>query len=114
MATNFLTGWDDPTYDARNEIVFDGRNKEYGAYLLRKLYSKRVNIAFIIAAAGIAFFVSLPLILELMGNKNTEAVHQQEVEVTLTEPPPVDPADHHHHLSSSTSSCGANYQVYLL
>lgn len=55
MATNFLTGWDDPTYDARNEIVFDGRNKEYGAYLLRKLYSKRVNIAFIIAAAGIAF-----------------------------------------------------------
>lgn len=93
MASSFLTGWDDPTYDARNEIVFDGRNKEYGAYLLRKLYNKRVNIAFVIAAAGIAFFVSLPLILQIMGDNKTEAVHQQEVEVTLTEPPPVDPAE---------------------
>ena len=93
MATSFFNNWDDPTFAKRNELVFDGRNKSYGAYLIRQLYSKRINIAFIIAAAGLIVFISLPLILELMGNKATENVTQQEVEVTLSEPPPVDPAE---------------------
>jgi protein TonB len=93
MAASFFNDWEDPTYLQRNELVFEGRNKSYGAYIIRKLYCKRINLAFIIASVGILLFISMPLILELFGKKAEEAVKQQEVEVNLTEPPPVDPAE---------------------
>ena len=33
------------------DIIFDGRNKEYGAYDLRKTYNKRLAVALISLAA---------------------------------------------------------------
>lgn len=40
------------------DIIFDGRNKEYGAYELRKTYNKRITIAVI----GMLFVVLLVLV----------------------------------------------------
>ena len=39
------------------DVIFDGRNKEYGAYELRKTYSRRIKKALIAttAIAGLAF-----------------------------------------------------------
>jgi periplasmic protein TonB len=39
------------------DLIFDGRNKEYGAYELRRSYAKRINKALIITTviAGLAF-----------------------------------------------------------
>ncbi len=39
------------------DLIFDGRNKEYGAYELRRSYAKRINKALFITAtiAGLAF-----------------------------------------------------------
>src|SRR5687768_1817420 len=36
------------------DIVFDGRNKDYGAYLLRKTYPKRLVISLFITAIMLA------------------------------------------------------------
>lgn len=94
MADSMFTGWDNAEYHGRNELVFEKRNKEYGAYLIRKLYDKRVVTAFIIAVLGFAFFISFPLIMDLIKGKADEMLKTtQEVTVNLTEPPPVDPAE---------------------
>ena len=45
-----------------NEIVFENRNKEYGAYSLRKLYKKRMTIAMSISFVILLLSVSYPLI----------------------------------------------------
>jgi len=39
------------------DIIFDGRNKDYGAYDLRKTYSKRISIALFITGVIICFAV---------------------------------------------------------
>ena len=80
------------------DIIFEGRNKDYGAYELRKTYNKRLAMALIImggiiAFIGIAYFVS-----NAMGNlsKNKDVVVQdvqlQEVkQEDKKEPPPPPP-----------------------
>jgi len=35
--------WEDATFDERNDIVFSGRNKAFGAYELRKKYNITVT-----------------------------------------------------------------------
>ena len=43
------------------DIIFDGKNKQYGAYDLRKTYNKRLTKAllFTAALAALIFFASL-------------------------------------------------------
>ena len=38
-----------------DDIVFENRNKEYGAYSIRKHYSERVNRAAVLAVGFAAF-----------------------------------------------------------
>jgi protein TonB len=73
-----------------DEIVFERRNKAYGAYELRKKYSKRMNTAFIISLAVLLFSVSLPTILAKLDELTKEEVKVQEVDLTLADPPPLD------------------------
>ncbi|MFI5218592.1 MAG: energy transducer TonB [Bacteroidia bacterium] len=94
MANSIFKNWDNVAYEGRNEIVFIERNKDYGAYVIRKLYNKRVVLAFIIAVCSFIFFISLPLIIKFFtGAANDLQKATQEVTVNLTEPPPVDPEE---------------------
>ena len=75
-----------------DDIVFDGRNKSYGAFQLRRLYDKHMSRAMI---SGILFFllaVSSPQIIRMikgfLPEKQNDLVMR---EVTLAEPPPIDP-----------------------
>jgi protein TonB len=70
-----------------NDIVFETRNKEYGAYFLRKIYNKHVTIATFIAIVIFILFISAPLIANLLGGDEEEVVMQEERIVELTEPP---------------------------
>lgn len=45
-----------------NEIIFERRNKEYGAYVLRRLYNKYVSISTTGGALLFAFIVCYPLL----------------------------------------------------
>lgn len=75
------------------DIIFDGRNKNYGAYELRSKYSKRLGLAIGITAA-LALVI---LLLSFLSSKfeNTEkkqAIVIKEVEMThLEEEKPLEP-----------------------
>jgi protein TonB len=45
-----------------DEIVFEHRNKSYGAYFLRKMYNKQINRALLLAVAILAAGLAYPLI----------------------------------------------------
>ncbi len=67
-----------------DDILFEHRNRAYGAYALRKAYGKRIQKA---AFTGLAFFlllVSSPLIAVKMTSKK---LLSDNTEVTLIEPP---------------------------
>ena len=54
------------------DIVFDGRNKEYGAYDLRKTYSRRMGIALgIMLTVALLVFVGVILADTLEKNRKT-------------------------------------------
>lgn len=79
------------------DILFDGRNKEYGAYDLRKNYSKRLlmsitvmfSIVFLLFV-GYAFAGKVPkkAILEVMTDINLQSVTPPEQQPELPPPPP--------------------------
>lgn len=71
------------------DILYDGRNKEYGGYPLRKKYKKRVTIAGLIAAA-LAFLI---IGISLIEPKEKEVVMEDFKidDVVLADPPPLDP-----------------------
>ncbi len=91
MADMFSPSWDNVVSPERAEMVFANRQKEYGAYPLRKNYQRNVSKALIASVVFFTLCVSAPVIIRLiqgsMAELNTKPV---EVEVTLTEPPPLD------------------------
>ena len=76
------------------DVVFAGRNKAYGAYVLRKVGPAMTTKALFIGVALFVFAISTPLIMKFLGNgdKVVETDRFIETEVVLSEPPPVDEA----------------------
>lgn len=79
------------------DILFDGRNKEYGAYELRRSYNKRLTVA-ITAMILIALMIFLGSVISKEAEKNKKAkmevqdVKLEEVkEQPKNEPPPPPP-----------------------
>ncbi len=76
-----------------DDIVFEGRNKAYGAYVLRKLYNSHITKAAIIATILFFLFISIPLISKMIGGEEEAAVTERVItEVELAPPPPLDEA----------------------
>ncbi|MBF9255252.1 energy transducer TonB [Pontibacter sp. 172403-2] len=74
-----------------DDIVFDGRNKAYGAYLLRKLYNSHLIKAAIIATLLFLLFISVPLIKKMIvGEEEVVETERIVTEVELAQPPPVE------------------------
>lgn len=73
-------------------MVFDGRNKAYGAYDLRRLSPKATNIGLFSASIVFVLLLMAPAIARWIGvDLGAEEQTQQiiETEVVLQEPPPV-------------------------
>ncbi len=71
------------------DIVFEGRNKEYGGYELRKKYPERVRNAGIALIAFVALIIAYPVIAGFIAKADKRPVISMK-EVTLAEPPPID------------------------
>ena len=82
--------WSDATNPDRAELVFANRNKEYGAYQIRRKYDKRVVKAMIISLSGIALAVAIPILINYLSHVNFGKKQQMVEEITLAEPPPID------------------------
>ncbi|PTQ99261.1 outer membrane transport energization protein TonB [Mucilaginibacter yixingensis] len=73
------------------DVVFVGRNKNYGAYELRRDNPKNTRTALIITVVLFAIAVALPTIInKIKGFIPKEKEKVKIVEVTLKPPPPVD------------------------
>ena len=78
------------------DIVFEGRNKEYGAYDLRKTYNERVKRALIITASTAALILLISFLNKtLSDNENAKVkineMTLQDVKQEEKEPPPPPP-----------------------
>jgi protein TonB len=76
------------------DVVFAGRNKAYGAYVLRKVGPAMTAKALLIGVIIFVLGISTPLIVKFLdkGDANAPTEKFIETEVVLSEPPPVDEA----------------------
>lgn len=77
-----------------DDIVFEGRNKSYGAYQMRKVYNDYIIRSFGIASVIMALFLLGPVIAEAL--KPEDELVEEEIITPielkkLEEPPPIDP-----------------------
>lgn len=79
------------THTDFNDLVFEDRNKAYGAYVLRKKYADNILISLLIGVAIVGIAVSIPYISAFIASLNPQP---EEVVVpmdfTNMEPPPID------------------------
>ena len=80
------------------DILFEGRNKAYGAYQLRKNYSKRITYALIGTFAICALLIASSILANAMNKKKVIAIVGPEIslkkyfqEEKKPEPPKVEP-----------------------
>lgn len=75
-----------------DDIIFENRNKSYGAYLLRKLYSSNMSKAMLFGLTFFILAISSPIIIRAvkgwLPEKKDDLIMK---EVNLAEPPPLDP-----------------------
>jgi len=69
------------------DIVFEGRNKSYGAYDLRKSDTKTTTRAFILGAVIFAFLVSIPLLASLIPESSDDNMNMDKKIITVKLPP---------------------------
>jgi protein TonB len=74
------------------EIVFEGRNKLYGAYELRKTNGKTTIRSLIIGGVIFIFLVSIPVLANLIPDSNDDAVLDQKI-TTVKLPPKEKPKE---------------------
>jgi periplasmic protein TonB len=83
------------------DIIFENRNKDYGAYELRKRYPKRGTIALIISITILFFGFGMPLIANMMKQRAVRNLLENNTVISLekvdkkvekiTPPPPPPP-----------------------
>jgi periplasmic protein TonB len=89
--TTIFNDWNDVVSDIRNNIVFEGKNKAYGAYFLRKNHNTTLAKALFFTSLFFALGVGMPKIIEFLnsGEEDVE-VPLLITNVDLTPPPPLD------------------------
>ncbi len=77
------------------DILFDGRNKEYGAYDLRKTYNRRITIALVTTVVIIAlFFIGSVIASNLHSKDEVKPMNVNDLSLKAiqpNEPPPPPP-----------------------
>lgn len=71
-----------------DEIVFTNRNKEYGAYKLRKSYKKYISVAMWIAILFIFLATTGPVIYSMIVPEEDVSMKTRKVVITELAPPP--------------------------
>ena len=82
--------WENCIQENRNEIVFEKRNKAFGAYLIRREYHRTLMMAFAISTTLLVLFVCIPLIKNLLNSGDDKTTSFSETEINLMQPPPID------------------------
>src|SRR5688572_30698454 len=80
------------TSSSWEDIVFENRNKAYGAYFIRNIYGKHVVLASLIALLVVAFVLAFPTLAKLLKGEEEQVVAEMKtIKYTdLAAPPPID------------------------
>ncbi|WP_283562823.1 energy transducer TonB [Hymenobacter sp. H14-R3] len=70
-----------------NDIVFEGRNKAYGAFELRRVYGRNVTRAIVIGTAILALLVFIPAIAKMLEDRKPKEVLNLKENVLMDAPP---------------------------
>jgi len=82
----------EPASKKWEDIVFENRNKAYGAYFIRMIYSKHVVIASVMALLLLSFVLAYPAIANLLKSDDDLADKKPKItKVSLEQPPPITP-----------------------
>ncbi len=76
------------------DIIFEGKNKDYGAYELRKTYNSRIVKAMIFVGALLILILIgsvLANVINKSGSEKIEVIDTQMAEIKKDEPPPPPP-----------------------
>jgi len=92
MAKGFSSSWTSIVYQGRNDVVFESRNKEYGAYEIRRDYGKFLTRAMIISTATIVLLFAIPFAYNLIVANMEEVDVPTDIVMDLA-PPPLDKAE---------------------
>ncbi len=87
-----IISWNNAINQDRTELVFEKRNKEYGAYEIRKNYERWVLRSFLFTLAAILIAVAIPVIINLISNLDLSKKNVVSEEISLAEPPSIDKA----------------------
>jgi protein TonB len=86
-----ILSWDNATNRARAELLFENRNKEYGAYQIRRNYEKLIAGVFLKTVCAIALpFVIMFIVDHLSGIKVNTKLLTDDPPIILTDPPVID------------------------
>ncbi len=87
----FANNWENVVAEKRNELVFENKNKLYGAYYLRVNHNKNLGLGLLIASSFFIILVGTPLIVNLINSSSDDANEILTVTtVDLMAPPPID------------------------
>lgn len=87
--SSITSNWNNVSSDERNDLVFRGRNQEYGAYQLRKRYNWTVTLILFGLGAALALGMGVKAILSMKGEEVVKEPVLDMTQIDLT-PPPVD------------------------
>jgi protein TonB len=73
------------------DVVFENKNKAYGAYQLRQKNSSTTTRALLFASAAFILLFITPRIISMIKGALPEEKVEKQVEVAIQPPPPVDP-----------------------
>ncbi|HEY0656527.1 MAG TPA: TonB family protein [Chryseosolibacter sp.] len=74
-----------------DDIIFENRNRDYGAYPLRKNYSLNIATGVAITAVAVVFVLLLPSIMRWLATEETPVSAPKKLVYTeLMAPPPID------------------------
>jgi protein TonB len=74
-----------------DNLLFENRNKSYGAYDIRNVYNSHLKIAAIISVVVFSTALLTPKILSMFEGEEVKKEEFKITEVILAEPPPIDP-----------------------
>jgi len=73
------------------DIIFEGRNKEYGAYELRKTYNKRITYALVVTVSICLLLLLGSILANTIGKNNNKLLVNDASLENYKEPPPPEP-----------------------
>ncbi|MEO9258130.1 MAG: TonB family protein [Crocinitomicaceae bacterium] len=86
---SLFNNWESVVASVRNDIVFEERNKVYGAYYLRRNHNRNMVFSLFISSGFFILLAFSPTIVSWIRNTNVVDVPQTSTQVIIMPPPPV-------------------------